>query len=115
MLIEKLKEFSEKIKVLRNQKNDEKNSSEKKLRGSFEEHNIVDLSDKFISSSPFTATQLMPENLDEKIEIMINQKWYGFEDNNSYIQFYKFINQLRLIVKFHKVVDEVDLNQFVNL
>jgi len=96
LLKETLKEFLEKIIVVRNQKGDERNSFERKMSGSIAELNVVDLSDKFISSSPVVARQLMPENLDEKIEIMINQKWYGFTENDSYIKFYKFINQLRL-------------------
>ena len=96
MLKEKLKEFTGKIKLLRDQNTSETNSSEKNLRGSFAEHDIVDLSDKFVNTSPVVARQLMPENLDEKIEIMIDKKWYGFEKNITYIQFYKFINQLRL-------------------
>jgi len=96
LLKEKLKEFTGKIILLRDQDISQKKSSEKNLKGSFAENDIVDLSDKFISTSPVFARLLMPENLEEKIEIMIDKKWYGFEKNITYIQFYKFINQLRL-------------------
>lgn len=96
MLKETLENFFGKIIILRNQKSDESNSSKEKMIGSIAELDIVDLSDKFISSSPVIASQLMAENLDEKIEIMINQKWYGFAENATYIEFYKFINKLRL-------------------
>lgn len=96
MIKEKLKEFTEKIKLLDHQKKSKNDSSGKVLKGSFAEHDIIDLSDKFVNTSPVVVRQLMPENLEEKIEIMIDQKWYGFESNYTYINFYKFINHLIL-------------------
>lgn len=64
-----------------------------KLKGSLGNLPVDDWSDKLIETSPIISKSLMKDLQDNKIEVLINNKWYGFKQNSDYIDYYKLINE----------------------
>ncbi len=85
--------FVDKIKIVEKQE-PEKPYIDNDLKGSLANLQFTDLSE-YISESPVIRKSFMSDKWDSKIEILIKNNWYGFSENNVYIEYYKFVNKLQ--------------------
>ncbi|QXP71038.1 hypothetical protein H0I29_02785 [Polaribacter sp. R2A056_3_33] len=105
--------FVEKITVI--EKNEpEKFNSINTLKGSLANLQVTNLSE-FISDSPVIRKTFMADKLESKIEILIDNYWYGFGENNIYIEYYKFVNKLQSFSSFEKKLSIDYLNEKILL
>jgi len=80
--------FVELITILDNEKN---KNQERKSKGSIDEVQVVDWSDKLVEDKPFIQKKFLPEISDFGISISIDGINYGFKESD-YIDYYKFIH-----------------------
>jgi hypothetical protein len=80
--------FVELITILDNEKNE---NHERESRGSIDEVQVVDWSDKLVEDKPFIQKKFLPEISDFGISISIDGINYGFKESD-YIDYYKFIH-----------------------
>jgi len=105
--------FVEKIKVVEKYE-PEKPHIKDKLKGSLANLQFTDLSD-YISESPVIRKSFMSDKWDSKIEILIDNNWYGFGENNIYIDYYKFVNKLQTFNSFDQKLSIDYLNEKILL
>jgi hypothetical protein len=105
--------FVEKITII--EKNEPTNHNSKdKLKGSLGSLQVTNLSE-FISETPVIRKSFMSDKWETKIEILLNNYWYGFNENNIYIDYYKFVNKLQSFGAFNKKLSIDYLNEKVLL
>lgn len=101
--------FVEKIIII--EKNELKNiNSRIELKGSIGSLQVTNLSE-FISDTLVIRKSLMSDKWDSKIEILIEGLWYGFSNNNIYIEFYQFVNKIQAFESFSKYLSTEYLHE----
>ncbi|MCW3807411.1 hypothetical protein [Plebeiibacterium marinum] len=85
--------------------NDDNKNNRRRNKGSIEEVQVVDWSDKLVDDKPFIQKKYLPNISDYDITIAIDGVCYGFSDG-EYIDYYKFI---------HEVVNYDSLNAKVSV
>jgi len=82
--------FVELITILVSEENKD---PERISKGSIEEIQVIDLSDKLVKDKPFIQRKYLPEISDFGISISIDDINYGFKDS-EYVSYYKFIHEI---------------------
>lgn len=94
--------------------NEEKKNHESKNRGSIDEVQVIDWSDKLDGNKPFIQRKFLPEISDFRISISIDGINYGFKDSD-YIEYYKFIHEVLKCNSFYAKVSVEYLREKVFL